>query len=250
VKILAVYNIKGGVGKTATAVNLAFIAARRGYRTLICDLDPQCATTYYFRVKPKARIKSLLEGGKFLERFIKATDYPGLDLLPADFSFRKQDAIFRTEKKARKRLKAVLGSLHDQYDLIILDCPPNLTGLTESVFHAADALIHPTVPTTLSVRTLDQLTNFFAREDLPRSKILPFFSMVESRKSLHRDILADLPRQWPGMLETRVPYLAEIERMGITRTPAPAGSAQGRTTRIYSALWAEIEQSAGLRPPA
>ena len=247
-KILAIYNIKGGVGKTATAVNLAYTAARAGYRTLIADLDPQCATTFYFRVVPKARIKSLLEGGKFLDRYIKETDYPGLDLLPADFSFRKQDAIFRTEKKASKRLKAVLGSLHDQYDLVFLDCPPNLTGLTESVFHAADALIHPTVPTTLSVRTLDQLAAFLEREALPRSKILPFFSMVEQRKSLHREILASLPESWPSLLDTRVPYAAEIERMGVSRAPAPAGSEHGRTARIYAALWSEISSTIGLEP--
>ncbi|MDJ0836426.1 MAG: AAA family ATPase [Acidobacteriota bacterium] len=245
-KILAIYNIKGGVGKTVTAVNLAHLAASQGFRTLVCDLDPQSATTFYFRVKPKAKVKSLIEGGKFLDRYIKETDYPGLDLLPADFSFRNLDIAFAETPKPNKRLRATLKGVRDDYDLVLLDCPPNLTKLTENVFHAADYLVHPTIPTTLSTRTLIRLVEFFRDEGLDERRILPFFSMVEKRKSLHRELMASLPREMPGFLQTPVPYLSEIERMGVYREPATAFKGQKYAARVYGALWEELCQRVGL----
>ena len=86
--VLSVYNIKGGVGKTATAVNLSYLAANEDKSTLLCDLDPQSSATYYFRIKPKMKtgLKPLVKGKKSLEKNIKGTDYNCLDLLPADFS--------------------------------------------------------------------------------------------------------------------------------------------------------------------
>ena len=87
-KVLATYNIKGGVGKTATAVNLAHVAAAQGNRVLVWDLDPQGAATFYFRVKPKVKGggKAIVRGSLELGDAIKATDFDNLDLVPADFS--------------------------------------------------------------------------------------------------------------------------------------------------------------------
>jgi len=95
VKILATYNIKGGVGKTATAVNLGYLAARDGYRVLLWDLDPQGAASFLFRIKPRVKGggKALIRGTKALDAAIKGTDYDGLDLLPADFTYRNLDLL-------------------------------------------------------------------------------------------------------------------------------------------------------------
>ena len=94
-QILASYNIKGGVGKTATSVNLAFHSAHEGARTLIWDLDPQGAATFYFRVRPKIKggSRALLKGRHDLADLIKATDHENLDLLPSDFSYRTMDLL-------------------------------------------------------------------------------------------------------------------------------------------------------------
>ena len=94
--ILAIYSNKGGVGKTATAVNLSYLAAQAGANTLVCDLDPQASATYYFRVRPKikAGARGFLSDDNKLAKSVKGTDYENLDLLPADFSHRKLDIAF------------------------------------------------------------------------------------------------------------------------------------------------------------
>ena len=94
-RIYATYNIKGGVGKTTTAVNLAFLAAESGLRTVLWDLDPQGAASFMFRVKPKVKGggKALIKGKRPLDDAIKGTDFDNLDLIPADFTYRNMDLL-------------------------------------------------------------------------------------------------------------------------------------------------------------
>ena len=139
-KIFALFNIKGGVGKTTSAVNLAWLSARDGANTLVWDLDPQGAATYCFRIKPKVKggRKGLVRGKTELDDLIKGTDYDNLDLLPADFSYRYMDIELSDTKKPERRFRKLLEPLADEYDHIFLDCPPGLTLSAESVFGAAD----------------------------------------------------------------------------------------------------------------
>jgi chromosome partitioning protein len=247
-KIFATYNIKGGVGKTATAVNLGYLAARDGYRVLLWDLDPQGAASYLFRVKPHVRGggKGLIRGTKSVGSAIKGTDFDGLDLLPADFTYRNLDLLLDSAKQPARRLAALLAPLKADYDAVFLDCPPSISLLSESVVHAADLLLVPLIPTTLSVRTLDQLTEFVGAFNGHRPDVLAFFSMIDRRKRLHNQIAADLPAQRPDFAATAIPALSLIEQMAVKRAPVSAFSPRSLAARQYRQLWQEARDRAGL----
>lgn len=248
-RIIAVYNIKGGVGKTATAVNIAWLSAEEGRRTLIWDLDPQAAATFYLRVRPKVKGggKALLKGRQDLDSVVKETDFPRLDLLPADFSFRNMDLVLEEAKKPTKQLLRLLRPLSEVYDTVVLDCPPSISLVSENVFRAADALLVPVIPTTLSARTLGQLMEFLeGHSDDGGPRVMPFFSMVDRRKRLHLDTMAELPRTWPGILASSIPYASDVERMGLQRMPLMAYAAATPAGRAYAALWGEVKAGLGL----
>ena len=240
--ILAVYNIKGGVGKTASAVNLAYLSAHSGNQTLLCDLDPQGSASYYFRVKARKKFtaEKLLKGGKHIEKGIRGTDYDNLDILPADFTYRNLDLVLDEIKKSGRRLKKVLQPLNTEYKHVFLDCPPNITLLSENIFHAADILLIPFIPTTLSMLSFEKLIDFFNKNNIDKKKMLILFSMVEKRKKMHQEMV----QQFKGrkrILHTSIPYLADIEKMGIYREPVPVYSPKSVAGLAYTELWKEIE---------
>jgi cellulose biosynthesis protein BcsQ len=243
-KILASYNIKGGVGKTSTAVNIAHLAARDGQRVLLWDLDPQAAASFLFRVRPRVKGggAALIRGSRELDAAIKGTDFERLDLLPADFTYRNLDLILDATKKPTQRLARLLRPLAAEYDLVVLDCPPGISLLSESVLHATDVLLVPLIPTTLSVRTLDQLSEFISGFNGHQPKVLAFCSMIDRRKRLHREIAEQLPAERPDVARTVIPALSLIERMSVERAPVTAFAPRSTAARQYAALWAELTQ--------
>jgi len=242
VEIVAVSNIKGGVGKTTTAVNLAYLASASGRPTVVWDLDPQAAATYCLQGEPpgEIRAKRLVSGRSELTDFLAPTAYADLYLVPADLSYRNFDQHLGERRHRTQRLLKMIRPLQKACEILVMDCPPGISLLSENVLRAADVLVVPMLPAPLSLRMLEQLLAFVAQEGWTDLRVLPFFSMVDHRKSLHAEIVAEARARFPMLLATEVPYWSEIERMSVRRAPLPAYAPRSAAGRVCESLWREV----------
>lgn len=240
-RAVAVYNMKGGVGKTTTAVNLSYLAAAAGQRVLLWDLDPQAASSFAFRVQPRvAGFSKKSLGGDELCAAIKQTDYDNLDLLPADFAYRKLDRILDEIGKPERVLPALLDRLGRDYDVVFLDCPAGFSLLMEGVLAAADVMLVPTIPTVLSLRMIVRLIKCADRCGSP-AELAAFFSMVDRRKVLHRRACEWSVAHDELFLSGQIPYASVVEQMAVRRLPLPVFAARDSATTAFAQIWMELQ---------
>jgi chromosome partitioning protein len=150
------------------------------------------------------------------------------------------DLALDGSRRPTRRLARVLAPLAGDYEYIFLDCPPSISLVSESVFEAADALLVPLIPATLSSRTFEQLRRVAATPDERSPQLLGFFSMVDGRKRLHREVMERLAAEHASLLRTAIPASAEVERMGVHRTVIAQFAPRSRAARAYVALWREV----------
>jgi len=249
--ILATYNVKGGVGKTTAAVNLAWLAARDGYRTLVWDLDPQGGATYCLDMLPTGRGRSrpLVAGKIGLTEAVRPTAFDNLHLLPAHRSLRNMDLHLEQQNKPEKRLLKMMRPLSKHYDLLLIDSAPSISLVSENIFRAADALLMPVVPNPLSLRAVQQVEDFLARQQLEGTELLPFFSMVDRRKRLHRELVKQPPGDLVQFSVAAIPYSSAVERMTVRRAPLVSYSPGSPAGLAFRQLWEETVGRLGWRSP-
>ena len=237
-KVLAVYSVKGGVGKTTAAVNLAWLSAAGGHRTVLCDLDPQGAASYLVGAKPRMKggAAGFVNRDRPIEQALKLTANEMLDVLPADFSFRNLDLELSSFNKPTRRLRKVLAPLDDTYDFAVLDAPAGIGLLSETVLAAADVVALPLIPSMLSMRTLEQLTTFLGEMEKP-PRLRAFFSMVDRRRAAHKELVERLPGERDDVLPIEIPYAAVVEQMAERQAPVVAFAPKSPAALAYEQLW-------------
>lgn len=235
---VAIYSLKGGVGKTTFSINLAWAAATISKRrTLIWDLDPQAASTYIMADGPAAvgPAQAIFARNVDPMSMVRSSNVAGVDLLAADTSLRGLDHFF-FELGKKRRLAKLLDGLSRHYDRIILDCPPGLTQTSEQVLRAADLVIVPVIPAPLSQRALVDVVNFLAGQKGRHAPILPVYSMVDRRRSLHRAALEE-KADWPV-----IPMASAVEQMSVRQAPLGEFEPHCPAAKCFTRLWTGVER--------
>jgi cellulose biosynthesis protein BcsQ len=234
---IAIYSVKGGVGKTTLSANLAWCSAvEAGHRTLLWDLDAAGGSAFLYGLEPHGArpAQSVFAREHSPIRLIQNTDFPGLDVLPADESIRALDAQL-TRIGKRRRLAKLTQTLCSDYARVLLDCPPVMNELSAQVVRAADLVIVPLPPSPLSTRAFDLVVREIAGNTPHHPPILPVLSMLDMRRTLHRQAHEENPN-WPV-----VPYASVVEQGAVHRRPVGALAPQSAAAQCFARLWQAID---------
>lgn len=161
-KVISIANQKGGVGKTTTAINLAASLAAIEHPTLILDIDPQSNTTSGLGIDTKTVTSSIYEvmvGGIEASEAVRDTELPFLDLLPSHINLVGAEIEMIDRNERERILEKAIKELRQQYDFIIIDCPPSLGLLTINSLTASDSVIIPVQCEYFALEGLGQLLN-------------------------------------------------------------------------------------------
>lgn len=234
---IAVYSVKGGVGKTTIAANLAWCsAALSGRSTLLWDLDAAGGSGFLYGLEQHSapRASQVFSRESAPDKLIRPTAFDGLDVLPADESIRSVDATLTALGK-RKRLARLAENLGQRYERIILDCPPVMNELSAQVVRAADLVIVPLPPSPLSARALELVVREVADHSRRHPPILPVLSMLDMRRALHKAAREENPA-WPV-----IPYASAVEQCAVLQCPVGATAPQSPAAQRFIGLWRAIE---------
>jgi len=236
--VIAVYSMKGGVGKTTLAVDLAWrLATHSALRTLLWDLDPQGGAGFLLGAEdPRLnRAEAIFQRDGKPRELIEATLYENLSLVPADESLRNLPMQL-ARLGQRRRLANMTSLLRSDFDRIVLDCPAGLNEVSDQVITAADLLIVPLPASPLSARALNMLRRELSRNHHRHPPLLPVLSLYDARRPHHREVAEGVAERWP-----RIPLATHLEQSAVRRAPMGSFAPKSDASRAMKRLWLGIE---------
>ncbi|MFT7561997.1 MAG: chromosome partitioning protein [Flavobacteriales bacterium] len=238
---VALYNLKGGVGKTTTAVNLAYLAAEAKKKTILWDWDPQGAASWYCGIdEPDSPAIQVFQQGEVVGSLQQSTPFPNLTVVPADLSLRNTDTELATNSSARQLVRKLIEPLSKQAEIVIFDCPPTINPSIEYLLSGVDLVLVPTIPSPMSIRAMRQVVDFFDGKTYRPKNIVAFFNMVDKRRTLHKQTLSSANFLPLPLMKTYVPMDSAAEKMSHYRKPLTSYARGGNAARAYRAMWKEI----------
>lgn len=248
-RIIAIVNQKGGVGKTTTTVNLTASLAALGKRVLLCDFDPQANATSGMGVDKNTaspNVYDVLINGADPKRAVVTTKYG--DVIPSNKALAGAGVEMIAIPDRENLLKAALNSLADQYNYILIDCPPSLELLTVNALCAAQSLL---VPVQCEYYALEGLSDLLATVRLVKRGLNPglnlegvLLTMFDSRTNLSLQVAEEVKRHFPGQVyATVIPRNVRLSEAPSHGKPALAYDPYSRGSQAYSALAEELAAS-------
>ena len=249
-KKIALYNIKGGVGKTTTTVNLACLLAKQGLSVLLWDLDPQGGSSYFF----KQENFNDNTHDRLFDRYIpiydviRSTDTYQIDVISNDSKFtdqfmNKASGITALNFLNKDLINITLAEVADDYDVCIMDCSPGRFQLHQNIFQASDLLLIPNVPAPLSVHCNNMLVKELQQKSQSnKTTILSFYNMVQSHKNLHKFYINNRDENQHYILNSHIPFYAEIENITLSKESIFHQLKEFKPNMYYEKLWQEISE--------
>jgi chromosome partitioning protein len=246
-KKIAVYNIKGGVGKTTTSVNLACYLAKAGFCVLLWDLDPQGGSSFFFNRQNQNNNTHSRLFDKYITIYdvIHATESYEIDVISNDALFSDQfmnhaSRLATLDFGNNELIKNTLAEVEDHYDVCIMDCSPGRFMLHDNIFNAADLLLIPNIPAPLSVYCNNLLMDELEHKPLTKNKVLSFYNMVQTHKQLHRQYLDNRQQDNKLVLNSYIPFYTEIELITLTKESLFHQLKESKSSSYYHDLWVEV----------
>jgi chromosome partitioning protein len=256
-QIIACANQKGGVGKTTTVVNLATYLAMAGEAVLVVDLDPQGNATSGFGLDRGEIVQSVYEAlieDASIGEMIVPTAIAGLSIVPSSIALAGAEVELAPLPQRERRLYRILAEIRDEYDYVVLDCPPSLGLLTVNALTAADAVI---IPIQCEYYALEGLSQLIATINLVRNHLNPdlaikgvVLTMYDSRTNLSAEVNAEVRKHLGAtVFDTIVPRSVRLSEAPSYGLPIALYRPDSKGADAYASLAAEFRARDG-RPVA
>lgn len=252
--VISVTNQKGGVGKTTSAVNVAYFLAKSGRKTLLIDFDPQGNATSGLGIDKmglKLTMADVVLGKTSIEQVIMPTEYKNFSLAPSTPVLAETEVLLAQADKRFSRLKMAIESIANKYDVVIVDNPPSLSLLTVNGLVAAKYVLLPVQAEFYALEGLGQLLETMKLIRRGMNPVLELVgvlpTMMDSRTTLSSQVHEEIKKHFPGkVFESVIPRnirLAEAPSHGL---PIGAYDKFSKGSRAYKALTKEVISRAGL----